>query len=181
MSHFTKIQTTIQDLNLLKHALTDLGLIWQMNSSHKRGERGCAHPPPAAPRPHTRATPAALGASVVSRLGCARHFDLTAAGLTAWHRRAEQPERKKGHATGWPLCGRGRAGEGGSGEECPRPSSPRTPARRTGGLSYASRLTCARPRRADATASAARRLGCQGDRGWGRPPRAATVGRRRLE
>lgn len=39
MSHFTKIQTTIQDLNLLKHALTDLGLIWQMNSSHiKVGE-----------------------------------------------------------------------------------------------------------------------------------------------
>nr|YP_010925740.1 hypothetical protein RMC01_pgp185 [Neoporphyra seriata]WKD83972.1 hypothetical protein [Neoporphyra seriata] len=34
MSHFTKIQTTIQDLNLLKHALTDLGLIWCMNSSH---------------------------------------------------------------------------------------------------------------------------------------------------
>nr|AIA21449.1 hypothetical protein [Neopyropia fucicola] len=39
MSHFTKIQTTIQDLNLLKHALTDLGLIWQMNSNHiKVGE-----------------------------------------------------------------------------------------------------------------------------------------------
>nr|ALL97337.1 ycf35 [Pyropia endiviifolia] len=34
MSHFTKIQTTIHDLNLLKHALTDLGLIWDMNSSH---------------------------------------------------------------------------------------------------------------------------------------------------
>nr|NP_053823.1 Ycf35 [Porphyra purpurea]P51213.1 RecName: Full=Uncharacterized protein ycf35 [Porphyra purpurea]AAC08099.1 hypothetical chloroplast ORF 35 [Porphyra purpurea] len=32
MSHFTKIQTTIKDLNLLKHALTDLGLIWNTNS-----------------------------------------------------------------------------------------------------------------------------------------------------
>jgi len=33
MSHFSKIQTTIKDLNLLKHALTDLGLIWATNSS----------------------------------------------------------------------------------------------------------------------------------------------------
>nr|AIA19780.1 hypothetical protein [Neoporphyra perforata]AIA20198.1 hypothetical protein [Neoporphyra perforata] len=31
MSHFTKIQTTIKDLDLLKHALTDLDLIWCMN------------------------------------------------------------------------------------------------------------------------------------------------------
>nr|YP_010338285.1 hypothetical protein MW410_pgp145 [Bangia atropurpurea]UNJ18235.1 hypothetical protein [Bangia atropurpurea] len=39
MSHFTKIQTTIQDLNLLKRALTDLGLIWDTNSSNvKVGE-----------------------------------------------------------------------------------------------------------------------------------------------
>nr|AKE98816.1 Ycf35 [Bangia fuscopurpurea] len=33
MSHFTKIQTTIQDLDLLKHALTDLGLSWNTDSS----------------------------------------------------------------------------------------------------------------------------------------------------
>ena len=33
MSHFTKIQTTIQDLDLLKHALTDLGLNWNTDSS----------------------------------------------------------------------------------------------------------------------------------------------------
>lgn len=39
MSHFTKIQTTIQDLNLLKQALTDLGLTWYMNSTYiKVGE-----------------------------------------------------------------------------------------------------------------------------------------------
>lgn len=32
MSHFTKIQTTIKDLDLLQHALTDLGLIWENNT-----------------------------------------------------------------------------------------------------------------------------------------------------
>ena len=34
MSHFTKIQTTIQDLNLLKQALKDLGLNWDTNHSN---------------------------------------------------------------------------------------------------------------------------------------------------
>nr|YP_007947742.1 Ycf35 [Neoporphyra haitanensis]AGG36991.1 Ycf35 [Neoporphyra haitanensis] len=43
MSHFTKIQTTIQDLNLLKHALTDLGLIWSMNSSHIQVDENSQH------------------------------------------------------------------------------------------------------------------------------------------
>ena len=40
MSHFTKIQTTIKDLSLLKHTLTDLGLIWDTSSSNiKVGEK----------------------------------------------------------------------------------------------------------------------------------------------
>nr|BED43275.1 Ycf35 protein [Pyropia sp. Myanmar_B] len=34
MSHFTKIQTTIQDSNLLKYTLTDLGLTWYVNSNY---------------------------------------------------------------------------------------------------------------------------------------------------
>nr|YP_009237309.1 hypothetical protein [Wildemania schizophylla]AKS28356.1 hypothetical protein [Wildemania schizophylla] len=39
MSHFTKIQTTIKDLHLLKHALSDLGLHWDQNADNSKDEK----------------------------------------------------------------------------------------------------------------------------------------------
>ena len=37
MSHFSKIQTSLKDLNLLKQALTDLGIKWDSESQTVRG------------------------------------------------------------------------------------------------------------------------------------------------